>query len=65
MTKVGLLMAALFVFVLSTLLAVTSETVQRDAAPLEPPQITKAQADRWMTELSNWGRWGKDISSAR
>ena len=20
----------------------------------------KAQVDRWMTELSNWGRWGKD-----
>jgi hypothetical protein len=22
--------------------------------------ITKEQFDRWMTELSNWGRWGKD-----
>src|SRR4029078_10254426 len=22
--------------------------------------VTKAQADRWMTELSNWGRWGAD-----
>jgi len=22
--------------------------------------VTKAQADRWLTELSNWGRWGKD-----
>jgi hypothetical protein len=21
--------------------------------------VTKAQAERWMTELSNWGRWGK------
>src|SRR5581483_9351549 len=20
----------------------------------------KAQVNRWMTELSNWGRWGKD-----
>jgi kynurenine formamidase len=22
--------------------------------------ITKAQVDKWMKELSNWGRWGKD-----
>ncbi len=22
--------------------------------------VTKATVDRWMTELSNWGRWGKD-----
>jgi kynurenine formamidase len=22
--------------------------------------VTKAQVDRWMTEVSNWGRWGKD-----
>ncbi len=24
------------------------------------PPANKAQVDRWMTELSNWGRWGKD-----
>jgi kynurenine formamidase len=24
------------------------------------PRITSAQIDTWMTELSNWGRWGKD-----
>jgi kynurenine formamidase len=28
-------------------------------APTHAP-VTKAQADRWMTDLSNWGRWGKD-----
>src|SRR5262245_60118392 len=22
--------------------------------------VTKDQFDRWMTELSNWGRWGKE-----
>ena len=22
--------------------------------------LTKEDIDRWMTELSNWGRWGKD-----
>ena len=24
------------------------------------PRLTKADIDRWMTELSNWGRWGKE-----
>jgi kynurenine formamidase len=24
------------------------------------PKMTKADIDRWMKELSNWGRWGKD-----
>src|SRR5690242_13097435 len=25
-----------------------------------PRTMTKADIDRWMTELSNWGRWGKE-----
>ena len=25
-----------------------------------PQKLTKADIDHWMTELSNWGRWGKD-----
>jgi kynurenine formamidase len=25
-----------------------------------PPSVTREQVDRWMTDLSNWGRWGKD-----
>ncbi len=29
-------------------------------APAQPNQaLSKADIDRWMTELSNWGRWGK------
>jgi hypothetical protein len=24
------------------------------------PLVTQAQYERWQTELSNWGRWGKD-----
>src|SRR5271166_1598069 len=36
--------------------------------PMESPaqtekysrNLTKDDIDRWMTELSNWGRWGKD-----
>ena len=27
---------------------------------LADPPTTKDQVNRWMTELSNWGRWGKD-----
>jgi kynurenine formamidase len=26
----------------------------------DPRNLTKADVDRWMNELSNWGRWGKD-----
>jgi kynurenine formamidase len=26
----------------------------------EPAKTTKGQVDKWMTELSNWNRWGKD-----
>ena len=33
--------------------------------PLEPQpqtreQVTEEDLDRWMTEISNWGRWGKE-----
>ena len=30
------------------------------AADKYPRNLTKADIERWMTELSNWGRWGKD-----
>jgi hypothetical protein len=30
------------------------------AAQSYPRNLTKDDIDRWMTELSNWGRWGKD-----
>jgi kynurenine formamidase len=39
-------------------LALPSQQPQRSPSGRAP--ITKAQADRWMTEQSNWGRWGKD-----
>src|SRR5580700_10045211 len=29
-------------------------------AQSDPHKMTKADVDRLMTELSNWGRWGKD-----
>lgn len=30
------------------------------APPSSERNLTKADIDRWMTELSNWNRWGKD-----
>jgi len=31
------------------------------AQPATPhPLVTQAEYERWQTELSNWGRWGKD-----
>ena len=33
---------------------------QARTAETPRPEVTKAQVQRWMTELSNWGRWGKD-----
>ena len=33
---------------------------QTRTAETPPPEVSKAQVQRWMTELSNWGRWGKD-----
>jgi len=30
------------------------------AARQDQPLVSQAQFDRWLTELSNWGRWGPD-----
>ena len=29
-------------------------------APSSRPLVSEAQFEAWQTELSNWGRWGKD-----
>jgi Putative cyclase len=34
--------------------------MQQVPRPIQRAPVTKAQADRWATELSNWGRWGND-----
>ena len=42
-------------------LALSMNPAAADAgAGVEPPSLTLADIDRMMTELSNWGRWGKD-----
>ncbi len=42
------------------LLAVTLHSQQPGPPNPRHAPVTKAQVDRWMSELSNWGRWGKD-----
>src|SRR3989304_5238327 len=32
----------------------------RSEAGASRPLVTRAEYERWQTELSNWGRWGKD-----
>ena len=43
-------------------LALASFASVRGQPAGKPGEIraTEAQLDRWMKELSNWGRWGKD-----
>jgi hypothetical protein len=49
-------MRNVLLFAAASVLSVTALAQQSSTrAP-----VNKAQVDRWMTELSNWGRWGKD-----
>jgi len=54
--------STLLVGTLAALLTtVASPTVSRSAQSGGVTQtVTKAEFDRWKTELSNWGRWGRD-----
>src|SRR5271157_6665641 len=50
-------------FASAGLLTGASMAAVRAAAPTTekyPRNLTKEDVDRWMTELSNWGKWGKD-----
>ena len=38
---------------------------QAPASEALHPEITRAQTERWMTELSNWGAGARTTSSAR
>src|SRR5262245_20467808 len=31
----------------------------KTSAQIAAPAVTREQVDKWMSELSNWGRWGK------
>src|SRR4249920_2561246 len=55
----GLVLAGSFWMFSIFSISSTGHAQQPASAPRQAP-ATKADADRWMTELSNWGRWGKD-----
>ncbi len=42
------------------LLAAIAMTLLEAQVPAAHPLVTQAEYLRWQTELSNWGRWGKD-----
>ena len=55
--------AALFAIALGSLGAsalMQSAGVARPPASSNAPGATKEEFERWMKELTNWGRWGKD-----
>ena len=47
----------------TTILFVAGAVIAALALSQQPPShplVTQAEYQRWQTELSNWGRWGKD-----
>ena len=45
----------------AVLVCLIGASMVAEAGAQEPPRTyDQALVDRWMTELSNWGRWGKD-----
>jgi kynurenine formamidase len=56
-------MRSIITFCAIAVLAAFSPDFSTSAASQQPSSqasLTKADIDRWMTELSNWGRWGKE-----
>ena len=51
--------AALVASVLLAILTLPARRAHAQAADSHP-LVTEAEYQRWQTELSNWGRWGKD-----
>lgn len=56
-SSIHLTATAAFALLLSALAG--SSAKQQTSTPQLPP-VKSEQMDRWMKELSNWGRWGKD-----
>ena len=52
------------IVILLSAVAVTGDAQSGGADTNRPdtvhPLVTRAQYERWQTELSNWGRWGPD-----
>src|SRR6476469_10964655 len=61
--RTGMRVAHAVAIVATISMAAGSRAVSQ--APASPngatrPLVTQAEYDRWQTELTNWGRWGKD-----
>src|SRR5687768_8100643 len=54
------LLAATAVVAVSTQGGPPPPSPESIAAAGTRPTVTKADYERWKTELSNWGRWGKE-----
>jgi len=52
-------LAATLTLIIATATGTTS-VLSQGTATSSRPLVTKAEYERWQTELSNWGRWGKD-----
>jgi kynurenine formamidase len=50
------------IFLLAFLAVILTQAMP-SKSPRYPQTLTKADVDQWMSELSNWGRWGKDDQS--
>ena len=48
--------ALIFILTIGVFISVRAQAPERGA----PPRVSRAEFERWKTELSNWGRWGKD-----
>jgi kynurenine formamidase len=52
--------AALLTMVVAAWMASSLRSSASQGAQPNRPLLTKAEFERWKTQLSNWGRWGKD-----
>jgi kynurenine formamidase len=51
-------MKRVLIFILTTGLGISTSAQAPERGG--PPRVSRAEFERWKTELSNWGRWGKD-----
>ena len=50
----------IIVVALAAALAIAGQAPTSTQEPSDPPLVSQEQFDRWLVELSNWGRWGPD-----
>ena len=59
--RISALRSSTVVILLAGTLGLTGLVLsQSKEAPSDRPLVTQQQFEKWQTELTNWGRWGKD-----